>query len=246
MFNPRELEEATRWLDGQAAGPRQPRRCGSIRWTTAVHLVIGDSIGRDSGLASRMKNDVVLNRCRGGATAQSIFAGLELDLRHWEMSATAHQLPRGWAVYWVSANNVYSRFTGGSNLDPGLMSTCSLNVQRTVEMLLTRTQRILVLGPLPRLDGDLAGLAWEKTAAFHLERAAKRAVEAVAANHTEARIQFVPLGRCLTKKQGGRHCVRPECAGWFRGDLVHLSLSGYEKLADAQHLPIWVRLGGSR
>ncbi|KAF0306885.1 hypothetical protein FJT64_021707 [Amphibalanus amphitrite] len=40
-------------------------------------------------------------------------------------------------------------------------------------MLLTRTRWILVLGPLLLLDGDLAGLAWKKTTAYHLERAAK-------------------------------------------------------------------------
>lgn len=225
--------------------PREPHlpvgRGPAVR-RSAVHLLIGDSIGRDSGLESRLRRDVMLNRCRGGATADSILRSVEYDLRHWDISATVEQLPLGTAVYWISANDVYNRFTGSGSIEADKLQLISLYIRRVIQQLLSRTDSVVVLGPLPRLDGDASGLAWEKTAAFHLERTAKKVVEEILDRQEGgACIKFVPLGRYLTKKERGRHSVRAECAEWFRDDWVHLSQSGYRKLSEAEHLPVWLK-----
>ncbi|KAF0294305.1 hypothetical protein FJT64_008004 [Amphibalanus amphitrite] len=48
-----EREEAARWLDGQTAEPRPPPVAPSLAMSAVhLHMVIGDSIGRDSGLTS--------------------------------------------------------------------------------------------------------------------------------------------------------------------------------------------------
>ena len=245
FLDPDDWLEAGQWLERQAtaAAPREPSRPVGrhpASRSAAIHLLVGDSIGRDVGLGSRLRGDVMLNRCRGGATSGSILQHVDFDLAHWDVVAAAEQIPKGSAVYWVSANDVYSRYTGCGNIDPEQLEFCGMNVKWTIQRLLNHASRVVVLGPLPRLDGDLPGIAWEKTAAFHLERSVKRVVEAFVEQEGSVRVKFVPLGRYLTKKQGGRHAMRMECAEWYRDDRVHLSRAGYKKIADAEHLPVWL------
>lgn len=245
FVTPADLEEAGRWLERQVTTAATERRFTNrrvaVRRPAAIHLLIGDSIGRNAGLGSRLNDDVLLDRCRGGATATTIIDRLEFDLAHWDAIAAAEQLPKGSAVYWISANDVYSRWTGLGSISSETLEQIGQRIRRTLVRLTSRTSSLVVLGPLPRPDGELAGVAWEKTAAFHLERTTKRVVEALAEQQEGAAVQFVPLGRYLTKKQGGRHAVRAECQCWYQDDRVHLNSSGYQKLADAEHLPVWLQ-----
>ena len=246
FLEPGDLREAGLWFARQTTSvargaPSRPVGRRRTARPAAIHLLVGDSIGQDAGLVSRFQHDVVVNRCPRGATAGIILDQLELDMRHWEMRAETEQLPMGTAVYWITANDVYSRYTGCGSISPEELEICGILIRKTIKRLLTRTNRVLILGPLPRPDGDLPGLAWEKTAAYHLERTAKRVVEDMLERREGEHLKFVPLGRCLTKKQGGRHSVRIECAQWYREDGVHLNAAGYEKLGDAMHLPVWLR-----
>ena len=73
-----DLEEAHVWLQ-QASGSEtgmetapalaadQPLRSYHRR-RSAVHFLLGDSVARDAQLTSRFNGDLVVNRCRGGAT----------------------------------------------------------------------------------------------------------------------------------------------------------------------------------
>ena len=164
------------------------------------------------------------------------------------MTAAAKALPKGWAVLWVSANDVYSKETGRGSIEPTHLNICGIKIRQMIGQLLTSTDKILVLGPLPRPDGDMPpdDRAWEKTAAFHLERTAKKTIEALSKQlGGEKQLKFVPLGRCLTVKYAidsnskRRHSIRPECRRWYTWDGIHLNESGYLKIGDAEHLPVW-------
>ena len=97
-------------------------------------------------------------------------------------------------------------------------------------------QGIIVLGPLPRPGGQEEGIAWERTASYHMERAMKKEVDQMDG------VSMTTLGRGLTKKLYGRHSMRRECNVWFR-DGVHPNRQGYKKLEEL--LPVWLRFGGS-
>ena len=183
----------------------------------------------------------MISRCRGGATANSVLAGLDTDIQHWELVLAAERLTRGSIAYWVTANDVYSKFTGYKSIDPYTLQKIGFAVTSTIKRIAAATDHVVVLGPLPRPDGDLAGIAWEKTAAYHLERTAKKVVDELnERQELRTRLTFVPLGRCLTKKQGGRHAVREECSRWYCDDRIHLNRAGYEKISDAEYLPLWL------
>ena len=132
----------------------------------------------------------------------------------------------------------------GGVIDNAKLTVLSTVIQRTLKQLADHTTTVIVLGPLPRPRGEQDGIAWEKTAAYHLERAVKKVVEKLEKEHTGVVFKFVPLGRYLTKKQKKRHVIRSECSVWYRADGIHLNEEGYSKIADAEHLPVWIRFGG--
>ena len=74
--------------------------------SAAVHLLLGDLTALDSGFESRFQRDVTLNPCNSGATAGIILDNLMLDITKWEITAAADAHPKGWAVLWVSTNDV--------------------------------------------------------------------------------------------------------------------------------------------
>ena len=106
-----------------------------------------------------------------------------------------------------------------------------------LEQLLGQVETVLVLGALPRLSGDPIGCKWEHTAGYHMER---RLV-----HRLPKEVRYCKFGRQLTKKVKGRHAMTEGNAEWYALDRTHLSMEGYEKLADANEFPVWLTMSGS-
>ena len=203
-----------------------------------LHLLIGDSIGRDCGLRSRFRRDRFLNEARGGATWATVASRLPETMRRWEEEASAQGRMRGDVVIWLSGNDVYHRQTRLPSFSPETLETAADHAVEVTTTLLGKTENVLVLGPLPRLSGEMPGLRWERSAAFHLERRLSHQLPAAA--------KFIPLGRQLTKKLHNRYSFRPECAVWYAADGTHLSPEGYAKVADSAGLPVWLKMMSAR
>ena len=216
-----ELEEARAWLnlangeDHQEKAPRPAagKRRYSYRRRPAVHLVLGDSVGRDARLASRYHRDLVIDRCRGGATWTTVLKNLQDDLLPWLHAKDTFHLEPGHIIIWLSGNDSHSRSTGLGRISDELNLQVKVSVRETLLRLSEKQPAaIIVLGPLPRPDGQVSGLAWEKTASYHQERAAKEAIQS-AEDLLHCPATLVLLGRALNKKSGGRHSVTAECQG---------------------------------
>ena len=213
--------EASFWLDQQSA---------------PLHLLIGDSVARDSGLRSRLRSDKLLNLAKGGATWASTARDLGDLIECWTTEAAGEGRRLGDVVIWLTGNDVYSRLTRLSNFTPETLSESGRLAADVCRRLLERG-RVTVLGPLPRPSGEVAGCRWETTASYHLERRLKHALP--------PEVRLVPLGRQLLRRADGRYCVTPECATSFRRDGVHLASEGYSRVADALQLPIWLHLNAA-
>ncbi|KAF0302673.1 hypothetical protein FJT64_025236 [Amphibalanus amphitrite] len=210
--------EAGPWLDRQAP---------------PLHLLIGDSIARDSGLRSRLPPDEFLSLARGGATWKSTARDLEDIIARWTTKAAEEGRRLGDAVIWLTGNDVYSRLTLLSSFSPETLEETGRLAADVCRRLLEKG-RVTVLGPLPRMSGEISGSRWETTASYHLERRLKHSLPPA--------VRLVPLGRQLLRRAGGRYCVVQECATSFRHDGVHLTAEGYARVADALQLPIWISL----
>ena len=202
-----------------------------------LHLLLGDSIARDSGMISRLRNDVIFSRARGGATWSSLGRSLPDLLREWSAEAEELGRTRGAVLVWITGNDVYNRYTGLSSYSENILMDVSDHAGSVIHTLMLQATEVIVLGPLPRLSGEVMGTRWEQTAAFHLERRLF--------HQLPRGTRFVPLGRQLTRKSGGRYACVAGCQGWYSGDGVHLSPAGYAKLADAAELPVWLRLSAA-
>ncbi|KAF0292021.1 hypothetical protein FJT64_009915 [Amphibalanus amphitrite] len=246
LMNAEDLEEARTWLQ-QASGVEPPaedppagadRRSRSHhRRQPAVHLLLGDSVARDSQLLSRYPGDLLINRARGGATWASTLERLKEDLKPWEHETSTFNLEKGAVILWLSGNDVHRRSTGVGFIDGEVLEQMSRDIRQLLDVLKEKGPKmIIILGPLPRLCAHVDGIAWERTASYHMERATKRTVD-----QTEG-ASMTTLGRSLTKKKFGRHSVRSECGMWFKDDGVHLNQCGYRKLDEL--LPVWLRFGG--
>ena len=77
-----EDRDTSRWLNSQL-----PR----------LHVVLGDSVARDSGIASKQSKDRVLNLARG-ATWGSLHDRLEETLAEWRRSAKEEDRQPGIAI----------------------------------------------------------------------------------------------------------------------------------------------------
>ncbi|KAF0294530.1 hypothetical protein FJT64_007817 [Amphibalanus amphitrite] len=195
-----------------------------------MHLVLGDSIARRATISSRLPDDLVLNRAKGGETWRSLLERLETEVAAWQTAATAANLLPGIVVLWLTGNEVYSRLSLLASFDKALLTTVGRTAAAVIARLKSADQ-VIVLGPLPRLAGEMHGVTWEYTAAYHLERTLVKL-------DTEAKI--VPLGRALTRKiSKNRHGLKG-CEGWYLPDGIHLSPEGYQKLADI--VPLWLTL----
>ena len=199
---------------------RDPRR---------LHLVCGDSIAKNAPIKARPPDDV-LSVARGGQTWRRLLDSAAEHVRSWTSAANTRQLEVGNAAIWLTGNDVYPRRHAAEPIS-GLREQCESlcdTVTGAVSALHTVARSVIILGPLPRRM-DL-GRPWEQTPAFHLERQILRCVEDMDG------VCLLPLGRQLCTRRRSRHVV--QCIDYFRGDGVHLSQKGYDRLLP--RFPTWL------
>ncbi|KAF0301930.1 hypothetical protein FJT64_025935 [Amphibalanus amphitrite] len=133
----------------------------------------------------------------------------------------------------MTGNDIYSRLTGLPSASDKTLLRMSGNATEVTDALLGIAEAVIVLGPVVRLDGEILPVQWEDTAAYAAERHLK---------HTLPReVDFVPVGRQLTKKLWKRaHCVS-DCKQWYELDQIHINPEGFRKMAAAEGLPSWIR-----
>ena len=229
--------EAAAWFDDQAPPGAQAGflNLASRDRRPRLHLVLGDSVARKAEISSRFRGDEVLNRARGGATWSSLSDDVDASLGAWELAAAAKGLLTGSVIIWLTGNDVYSKLSNMSSFDRSGLEHIGHTARAVVRRIQRRADFVLLFGPLPRLAGELDGVAWEATAAYHLERTLKREV-------VEERSILIPMGRALTRKiSRNRHGLK-NCEAWFKRDRVHLTAEGYRKIADSNALPVWLTL----
>ena len=205
-------------------------------FTTSIQIVC--QIVRDSGLSSRLPGVQVVNLTTGGATWKSLENKLPGIIQVWKACIAEAGCRPGRCLVWMTGNDIYSRLTGLASYAEETLDRVTGHARRVVAELLLHADGVLVLGPLPRLSGEVAPVKWEQTAAFHLERRLK--------HQLPPRVQFVPLGRQLTRKMNNIRSLNAGCAEWFRPDHTHLSPAGYERVADAPDLSIWVKIAAAQ
>ena len=127
----------------------------------------------------------------------------------------------------------------GNDVYPAPCGRCSFNLnqftqdaQAVVRSLQRVTSRIIILGPLPRIRFDL-DRTWEQCPAYHAERAHFHDVG------SWPDVQFISLGRLLTKMARKRNTVVSATGSWFADDGIHLSASGYAKVL--RKVPAWLK-----
>ena len=111
---------------------------------------------------SRFPDDQILNRVRGGETWRSLLERIDLEVAAWQTAAAAENLFPGIVILWLTGNELYSRYSLLARFDQDLLAT----VGRTAKVVIARlhhANRVLVLGPLPRLAGEMHGVTWEST-----------------------------------------------------------------------------------
>ena len=199
-----------------------------------LHLLMGDSVARDSGLRTRNDRDRVFCSARGGATWASLATKLPDILREWSAEAAELEYRRGKAIAWLSGNDVYHRRSLLQSYSDESLRVVADHATAITRRLLEEADDVLVLRPLPRLSGDMIGLNWEHSASFQLERTLLRRLP--------SEISFVTWGRQLTRKARGKHSFTAGCLHWYEPDRTHLTAAGYRKLADAEQFPGWLML----
>ena len=203
-----------------------------------LHVLLGDSIARRSGMRSRVAQDGIYNGARRSATWGSLKKDWPEILQEWQRRADREGKIKGDAIIWLTGNDVYNKETSLPSYTQDSLERIGEVAREVVESVLMEADNVTVLGPLPRLSCDLIGLHWQVSAAYHLERKLLHRLPAQAT--------FVTLGRQLTRKLAGRHSFTPRCLGWYRGDRTHLSAAGYAKLSRAQLFPGWLMMASAR
>ena len=228
-----ELEdvEADGWLAAQAP-PERPFGLPVIR-QGQLHLLLGDSIPKRAVFSTKQPGDLVLNRSEGGESWLSILERIDRYITSWLTAAAASGLNPGKAIVWLTGNDVYSRATGLARFTDESLREIGRAARVVVQRLRTHATEVVILGPLPRLAGDLYGCTWNSTAAYKLERTLIR-------NGPGDIATIITLGRLLTRKMGRKRNGIKGCEMWFHPDGVHLSPEGYSKLAGADAFPDWL------
>ena len=228
-----ELEdaEAALWLAAQAP-PGRPSGLPAVR-QGRLHLLLGDSIARRAEFSTTVPGDQILNRARGSATWASVKERLERDITSWLTAAAASGLRPGKAILWLTGNDVYRKGSGLKGYTEDSLRETGRVARAVVQRLRAHTGEVIILGPLPRLKGEVTGGLWNSTAAYKLERTLLR-------NGPGNLATLVTLGRLLTRKIGRKRNGLLGCERWFHHDRVHLSREGYAKLAGAEAFPDWL------
>ena len=116
---------------------------------------------------------------------------------------------------------------------------CQTSTQLTTA--LARADRpTFILGPLPRPDGELAGIPWSYTAAYKLER---RQMTLNRDRRLGPGTQVWGLGRSRTKKIDRTKRLQ-DCWEYFLADAVHLSPLGYRRVTQCAAFLRWLRVRG--
>ena len=202
-----------------------------------LHLLLGDSIARRAMISSRLPNDGIYSRARGGETWDGVKSHLTADINAWEIAAAAEGLSKGLIIVWLTGNDAYSplSYLADWNDDRKLALKAKIGpITRSLER--HTPYGVLVLGPLPRMAGEVAGDRWEETAAYKLERTTMK-------SNLGRRTRVVPLGRALTTKMSKKNHGMLGVEKYFCEDGVHLSRAGYGRLQDS--VPVWLRLGAA-
>ena len=137
-----------------------------------LHLLLGDSIARDANLDTTVARDAFLRLARGGETWASLLQRLERHLDSWRQEAADQGRQLGAAVVWMTGNEVYSRRSGLASFGLDSLAEIGESVRGVLKELSGVTEELVVLGPLARPLGEVIGIGWSRTAAFHLERRA--------------------------------------------------------------------------
>lgn len=197
-----------------------------------IHLLLGDSIARR--MQSKLEvepNDILLNRSRPGNSWGKLRGSLETEISCWKEAAETFGCTLGTCVIWMTGNDVYPR-----NLADRSHVVKLAPLESAVDDVLTSlwapARRVMILGPLPRYGRD-AGECWADCPGFAAQQATKR----VCGEHPN--VEFVPLGRSLTKMYKRWHLVGDDSGRYFLPDGVHLSPEGEE--AVLHRIPAWLR-----
>lgn len=202
-----------------------------------IHLLLGDSIARRAKITSKLPNDVIFSRARSSEKWDDLRSNLTADITAWETAAAAEGLPKGLIIVWLTGNDVYSKLTHLASWDDDRLLALREKIGPITRLLERHTpDGVLILGPLPRIAGEVAGDIWEKTAAYKLERTTMK-------SNLGRRTRVIPLGRAITVKMSKKNHGMLGVEKYFRQDGVHLSRAGYIRLQDS--VPIWLRLGAA-
>ena len=229
-----ELEdgEADAWLAENADPEPDPVR------QARLHLLVGDSVAYRAIFGTRSE-DEVLSRAVKGETWTSLQKEVDQRLASWRTAAAASGMATGNIIVWLTGNDVYSRLTLLASFDRERLLAIGATARAVISRFGAVADEVLVLGPLPRLAGEIPGLTWESTAAYHLERTLMK-------EDLHHNCQIVPLGRSLTRKMGRSRRGLKGTEQWFGRDHIHLSEEGYAKIAEAGAFPEWLTLCGPR
>ena len=206
----------------ERATPQPPGNNGKI------HLLIGDSIARDSPIGVSAP-DVLLRLVKGGHSWRRLAAEVEDSISSWKCAAEGHGHPLGSAVVWMSGNDLYPK---RGNLIAGMdLDALAKDALRAVVALNTVAEEVIVLGPLSRFKFDQEN-TWTQTPAYLAERCLRHCLSDAANTRVEN------IGRSLTAMRGKCKALIPAVREYFAKDCVHLSNHGYARVMNK--VPGWL------
>ena len=146
-----------------------------------------------------MPNDRIFSRARGSETWDDVKRNLTADITAWEIAAAAEGLAKEMILVGLTGNDAYSPLSYLASWDDDKMLTLKEKIGPITRSLECHTPYwVLVLGPLPRMAGQVAGDLWEETAAYKLESTTMK-------SNLGRRTRVIPLGRALTIKMSKKN-----------------------------------------
>ena len=92
------------------------------------------------------------------------------DISAWERAVASRRARLGIAVVWLNGNELYSRHTLAASFTDTDLAAIWRVARQVTRQLLLQAEEVLLLGPVPRPQGELLGTQWNHTAAYKLER----------------------------------------------------------------------------